>query len=211
MKFFIPLALLAGMTCPLHAATVTNQFDYILNAVVPDNDPIGFSDTRQVSSSITSITSVTIQLTMNGGWAGDLYAYVTHAGGFAVLLNRPGRSLTDLAGSGVSEFSITFDDDAPSDIHTAIPSSGALAGIFQPDARTIDPEDSLDTSPRSAYLASFNGLDANGDWTLFIADVAGGDQMIVSGWTLTIEGVPEPSTAMMALLGMLSLIWRRRP
>jgi len=209
MKISTPLALLAACA-PLHAATVADQFNFTLNAAIPDNNPIGFSDTRPVSTAITSITGVTIQLSMSGGWAGDLFAYVTHASGFAVLLNRPGRTLENLAGSGVSEFTITFDDNAPFDIHTAIPSSGSLVGVFQPDARTIDPDDSLDTSPRSAFLSSFQGLDANGEWTLFVADVVPGDQMILHGWTLSIEGVPEPSTSLMALLGTMLLLWRRR-
>jgi len=210
MKVLVPLALLACGLLPLHAATIINQFDFTVNSVIPDDDPIGFSDTRPVSTPVTSITGVTIQLSMNGGWAGDLYAYVTHASGFAVLLNRPGRSLTNLAGSGVSEFLILFDDNALFDIHTAMPSSGSVADLFQPDARAIDPDDSLDTSDRTAFLSSFNGLDANGDWTLFVADVAAGDQMVLSGWSLTIVGVPEPSTGVIALLGMMTLLWRRR-
>lgn len=210
MKILITLAVLAAGSFPLHATTIITRFDFTINQPIPDNDPVGFSDTRQVSSPITAITGVTILLSMEGGWAGDMYAYVTHASGFAVLINRPGRSGTNLAGSGVSQMSIILKDDAESDIHTAIPTTGLVSGEFQPDARMIDPDDSLDTSPRSAFLSSFHGLDANGEWTLFVADVAAGDQMVLNDWSLVVEGIPEPSTSVMALLGLMALLWRRR-
>ena len=31
-------------------------------------------------------------LNLSGGWNGDLYAYLVHNSGFAVLLNRVGRN-----------------------------------------------------------------------------------------------------------------------
>lgn len=210
MKILLPLTLLGACLHPLHAASVVNQFDFTVNAAVPDNSPIGLSDTRQIFSSITSITKVTVQITMNGGWTGDMYAYLAHGSGFAVLLNRPGRSLADLAGSGVSEFSVLLGDDAVFDIHTAIAPSGSFSGYFQPDARAVDPDDALDSSLRSAFLSSFEGLDSNGDWTLFVADVIPGDVMVLDSWSLTIEGVPEPGTATLVALAALGMLRRRR-
>lgn len=210
MKILIPLALLTGVSGQLQAATITGQFDFIVGTAIPDNNGIGFSDTRSISTPITSITGVTIQISMGGGWAGDMYAYVTHASGFSVLLNRPGRKLSDIAGSGVDELVIEFGDNALTDIHTALPSSGAVSGFFQPDAREIDPDNSLDSSPRTAFLSSFNGVDANGDWTLFMADTVTGDQMTLNGWSLSIQGVPEPSTAILAGIGAICCLRRRR-
>jgi hypothetical protein len=210
MKILIPLALLTGVSGPLQAATTTGQFDFIVGTAIPDNDALGFTDTRSISTTITSITAVTIQISMEGGWSGDMYAYVTHASGFAVLLNRPGRKLGDLIGSGVDELVIEFGDNALTDVHTALPSSGAVTGFFQPDARNIDPDDSLDTTPRTAFLSSFNGVDANGDWTLFVADTVTGDQMTLNGWSLEIQGVPEPTTAILAAFAAIGLLRRRR-
>lgn len=126
-----------------------------------------------------------------------------------MLLNRPGRSALDLAGSGSSGFDITLSDDAVTDIHNIGP-SGHISGLFQPDARDEDPFDALDTSPRTAFLSSFQGLDANGSWTLFVADNAAGDQSTLLGWGLTITGVPEPSRALLLILGLGGLAMRRR-
>jgi len=209
MKPLITLTCLVMSYCAVHAATtLTNT--YIINTSVPDNSGIGISNTQQVSTEITSISEVSIQVTMSGGWSGDIYAYITHGSGFAVLLNRPGRSLIEPAGSGTIDLSVILADSAATDIHTGIPASGSLSGIYQPDARAIDPDNSLDTTPRTAFLSSFNGLDPNGNWTLYVADVATGDTMTVANWSLTISGVPEPATGLLASLGASLYCVRRK-
>jgi hypothetical protein len=147
---------------------------------------------------------------MQGGWAGDMYVSLLHGSGFAVLLNRPGKTLENPLGSGVNDMIISFDDAAPADIHTAITDLGSFTGSYQPDARETDPDSVIDTSPRTAFLSSFNGLDANGEWTLFVADVSSGDQMTVNSWSIEIQGVPEPSTAVITTLSVLGLLRRRR-
>jgi hypothetical protein len=199
MNPLLSASLLISFTLSLHAASTVSQ-TFVIGTQVPDNSAIGLSETRQISSSITSISEVEVQLVLSGGWAGDLYAYVTHGSGFSVLLNRPGRSLARVAGSGVSSLSTTFSDASPSDVHTALPATGPVSGFFQPDGREIDPELSYDTSPRSAMLSSFVGLDANGDW----------DTMTLESWSLSITGVPEPATATLMAGAALGLLRRRR-
>ena len=65
------------------------------------------------------------------------------------------------------------------DIHmyrtsSAFISDAPLSGIWQPDGRKVDPADVLDTDPRAAMLSSFANLNANGQWTLFLADLNSG-------------------------------------
>jgi subtilisin-like proprotein convertase family protein len=203
------LALLALLPLTSQAATTISD-TWIVNHTVPDNNPIGLSDTRILVSEVTSIESVEVSLDLFGGWAGDLYAYLSHGSGFSVLLNRPGRTAAVDEGSGVVSMLVQISDLGVSDIHTALPSSGTAIGMFQPDGRNIDPALSLDTTPRAALFDSFYGLDASGSWTLYIADVASGDTMTLNSWSLKVSGVPEPSVAMMALLGSLCLGYRRR-
>jgi subtilisin-like proprotein convertase family protein len=210
MKPLVSISLLASFSLSAHAASTVSQ-TFIIGTQVPDNSPIGLSESRHISSSITSISEVNVQIVLSGGWAGDLYAYLTHGSGFTVLLNRPGRSLADVAGSGVSALTASFSDSYSGDIHTTLPASGAVNGFFQPDGREIDPDNSLDTSPRTAMLSSFIGLDASGDWTLYVADVSSGDTMTLASWSLTITGVPEPATATLVAAGALGLLRRRRP
>jgi hypothetical protein len=54
-------------------------------------------------------------------------------------------------------------------------------------------------------LDSFNGLDPNGSWTLYIADVAsGGGFGTLRSWGLEITAIPEPTPA--ALLVCYALV-----
>jgi hypothetical protein len=107
---------------------------------------------------------------------------------------------------------ISFEDAALSDIHTAIPmTGGSFSGTFQPDGRTTDPYDVLDSDSRPAMLSSFTGLNANGTWTLFIADQSAGETSTLQSWSVTITGVPEPSTLLLSGLAIPFLLRRRRP
>lgn len=194
------------------ASTTWNGPTWNVSTAIPDNNDVGLVSTQTVSATgITEIESVTVTINLSGGWNGDLYAYLVHDSGFSVLLNRPGRSLSNLDGSAASGMSITFDDSALSDIHTAMPmSGGSVSGTYQPDGRITDPLAVLNTDLRPAMFADFIGIDSNGSWTLFIADQSAGETSTLQSWSLNIVGVPEPSAAMLGVLGMLLLLRRKR-
>lgn len=193
----------------LHAA-MTMTLDWTVNSTIPDNNPTGLADSRMITDSpIGFITSIEVRFQTSGGWNGDLYAFLQHDSGFSVLLNRPGRSLMEVIGSSASGFNVTFSDDAVTDIHN-VAGGGVITGAYQPDARNVDPDTVLDTDSRTAYLSNFQGLNANGDWTLFVADNAAGDNATLTSWGMTIVGTPEPSRAMFLMLGLISLTMRRR-
>lgn len=62
-----------------------------LGQVIPDNNPSGVAYALQFTQTGWRITDLTVTFTITGGWNGDLYAYLSHLGGVAVLLNRVGR------------------------------------------------------------------------------------------------------------------------
>jgi hypothetical protein len=160
---------------------------------------------------LTEIQSVTVALNFNGGWNGDLYAYLVHGTGFAVLLNRPGRDTGTPDGASSVGMTIVLDDAAASDIHTGIPmSGGVVTGTWQPDGRTTDPLLVVAADSRTALLSSFSGLDANGNWTLFVADQSAGHVATLESWSLTVTGIPEPSVLLLAGIAPLGLLRRRR-
>ncbi|MDB6016994.1 MAG: hypothetical protein JWR19_1483 [Pedosphaera sp.] len=175
------------------------------------------SDTRTLSlgsQNLFSITDLQVTLQISGGFNGDIYGYLVHDGGFAVLLNRSGRTSGNSTGYGDSGFNITLSGSALYDIHNYQNITGAvspLTGTWAPDGRFIDPSLVLDTDPRTALLSSFNGGDPSGDWTLFLADLDFGGQATLQNWTLTVTAVPEPSSWILGFLG-LSGLWlvRRR-
>ena len=164
--------------------------------VIPDGSMTGWSDTRAVSGTPAGpITDVSVSLNLSGGWNGDLYAYLVHGSGFAVLLNRVGRSSTDAPGYGTSGMNLTLSDAGLLNIHSV--SAPGAGGSYQPDGRNISPLASgatFSSTSSSALLGSFNGLNANGNWTLFVADVSGGGQSAVTSWGLDIAAVPEPAS-----------------
>ncbi len=176
---------------------------------IPDESHSGALFSRTITGSdIGLITSLKVTLNLNGGWNGDLFVYVAHESGFAVLLNRIGR---DGMGSGFGSdtfgMTATFDDaGVDGDIHTAsfLPRE-MVTGVFAPDGRTVG--DVSNNSERTAFLSSFNGLAGDGLWELFVADVSGGETSQLLSWGVSMEGtsisIPEPSS-LLTLSGLLA-------
>lgn len=209
----IILALLLALGAAAQPAT--NTFSQTVNALIPDANPDGYSSSTLVSGLAGVIQSLTVSLDITGGFNGDLYCYLAFGNGFAVLLNRTGKSGTDSFGYGDAGFNISLSDVAATDIHLYGGNGGSpLTGTWQPDGRAIDPELVVGTDARTALLSAFTGSNPNGKWTLFVADLAGGYQSTLANWSLTIATVPEPNSGQ--LLGMLGGLltagawWRRR-
>ena len=205
------LGVLAAQSVATASTTWTSP-TWNVSTVIPDNDEVGLSDTHTVAiPQINQIENVAVTVLVTGGWNGDLYAYLVHDSGFAVLLNRPGRSLANPDGSATQSMAVRFEDSATLDIHTGLPMSGGLfSGAYQPDGRTTDPLLVLDTDPRTAMLASFTGLDPSGSWTLFVADQSAGFQSTLQSWSLEITGVPESGSAVIGMVSGIGLLIRRR-
>ena len=183
-----------------------------VNTEIPDNNDTGLVSIIPFVGSDPAVAKVEVIIETTGGWNGDLYAYLEHNGVISVLLNRPGNSAANPVGAASSGMSIRFTDTALADIHTAISdTAGAPAvGTYQADGRNVDPDSVTDASPRSKDLGGFNGSDPNGLWTLFIADVSGGEIAEFKSWSLAITTVPEPSSSLLVLLGTAGLLGLKR-
>lgn len=224
MKLPLTLAgcLLLGFSTPL-PAQILEIYSATPNLTVPDADVVGVASTINVSgSSILEITSVQVSLNLTGGFNGDYFAYLVHtlpgggAGGFVTLLNRTGVTGSDPVGYGDAGFNVTF-DSAGADIHLyqsfTNPGGAPLTGTWAPDGRSASPFSVTDLSPRDTSFSSFFGGTGDGTWTLFIADVAGGDQGQFVSWSMQIVGVPEPGTwavGACSLAAGLLTGWRRK-
>lgn len=195
------------------AVIVSYDTTFTESTFIPDNLQTGALFSRTIAGSdIGAITSLQVSLEISGGWNGDLYAYLAHESGFAVLLNRIGRTGLDPDGSDSSGMTVTFDDaGAGGDIHTGVfTMNQPVTGVFEPDGRTAHPVNGnvTDLSPRSAFLSSFTGLAGDGLWELFVADVSAGDTSQLVSWSLSMEGtsisaIPEPGS-LLALGGLLA-------
>ncbi len=220
MKSLLHLSLAAMLTLSSSAATLAVSFDN-LNAPIPDGSALGLNDQRLISTTSTILLSLSVTLNLTGGFNGDLYVQLTHDSGFSVLLNRVGRDAANVIGYTDSGFNVSFNDAAPAgDVHTyrtiatgnaATPLAGPLTGTWAPDGRATDPANVVTADARTAMLGSFIGVNPNGVWTLFIADLDGGGVSTLNSWSLNAEVVPEPS-GLMALSASL-ILWsaqRRR-
>ncbi len=187
--------------------------------VVPDNDSGGVTFQHTVNSfgSGYTITDVNVGIKLSSGWVGDLYATLTYqpagggSSGFVVLLNRVGKTtrvdpggedFTPYYGYGGANLDITLDHTgANGDIHT-YGGGVSVSGSYQPDGRGEYPGTGITSDTRNTSLASaFNGLSANGTWTLFFADRADTSYTTLDSWSLEIQAVPEPVTTALMILG----------
>jgi subtilisin-like proprotein convertase family protein len=211
-----PIRMISLLVCAC-ASEAMAGFVFNPNLAIPDNSILGVANTQTISMPAGIITGVKLSLDIVGtplasnAFDGDFYAYLQHASGFTVLLNRPGRTVSNAFGYGDSGLDVTFDDAAVNgDIHSygdlVNPAGGALTGVWQPDGRVTNPNSALASDPRPALLSSFNGLDPNGAWTLFVADVSPISTGTLKSWSLdlTVTPIPEPGTIG---FGILLLGW----
>lgn len=211
------------LTAPVVASLYDETFNFSPNLAIPDNNLSGLALNVPITSQILFIENVEVTLNISGGFNGDYYVYLRHetAGGtgFSILLNRVGRTSSNPDGYPDAGMTVTFSGSAVNDIHTyrsvTNPGGGPLTlGTWTPDGRNVNPANVLDTDARTATLDSFNGLNANGTWTLYLADVAALGQGTIVSWSLHIQGVPEPATfvggALAAGATLLGLRRRRK-
>src|SRR5437899_3577281 len=108
--------------CAFHAGATT--FSYSVGATIPDGNLNGFQNSQTIDSLAGAITELNVTLNISAGFNGDFYAFLSHNGVTAILLNRVGRSATQPVGYPDFGFGLnssgspfTFDDQAPQDVH----------------------------------------------------------------------------------------------
>ena len=173
---------LLSVCCATTATQAAFDWSVSANASIPDGDPVGMASRMVVSGQTAPISGLAVSLDISGSYNGDLYVYLTHGTGFAVLLNRVGVGAGSSLGYGDDGVNVTFTESAPNihdyrlalfgDANHAL--GGALTGNWAPDGRAVSPLSIGGGESVTASLASFKGLDANGEWVLYVADVNGG-------------------------------------
>jgi len=221
------LAVVVGMVLGAAGLARAGVFvDVPVGRTILDGDAGGLVSRVTVSGGAGILTHLRVSLDISGTWNGDLYSYLAHESGFAVLLNRVGQTDAGGVGYGDPGIDVTFDDDAVNgDIHSYRATlgnpeaglAGPLSGFWSPDARAVSPFGVTEAMARTAFLSGFEGGNPNGIWTLYVADVSGGDVHRLESWGLELEiqPIPEPAgwaaNALCAgLLGCWLLLRRRR-
>ena len=119
----------------------------------------------------------------------------------------------DPFGCNGAGMNVTFSDITAINIHAA--GNGYLSGNYRPDGQDVSP-----TSSPTSFSATggsitldgtFGGLDPNGVWTLFLADVVSSAGMsTLNGWSLNLTAVPEPDVSVVALASAVACAWWSR-
>ena len=205
MKLIFAGAVLLLALLPAQSVLFTSG---ALNQGIPDGNPTGLSSSLNVSGVAGNIVSLDVHLNISGGYNGDLYVFLSYNNQSAILLNRVGRSLTSSFGYDDAGFSIVLRDSAATDVHTygGVIGGGTLTGPWQPDGRATSPQTVLNTDARTAMLGTFNGMNPNGTWTLFVSDMAGGPDNLsrLDSWSLDVNPVPEPVNVALGAFGLLA-------
>jgi hypothetical protein len=182
--------------------------------VIPDNLPAGGSSTLSavnlLNPTIFTFDSVTIVVSTTHTWIGDLTVTLTSPGGTSVqLFRRPGTAGVGNSGdwlAGTYTFVLSGGIAMPNTNTNTIPGSSYNI-TSNPGSTQIIP------APNPNTYTAFTGQNLNGTWTLNISDNAGGDTGAISGWSMNISSIPEPTTAALLLLavgGLGAAAWRKR-
>ncbi len=191
------LVALLGLGIARGSLTYTETFGGV-NAAIPVGNPVGVSVSESVSDipGGQTVLGLTVDLTVSGGYNGNLYAYLVAPNGTVVtLLDRPGVMGGNPVGYGGSGLNVILSDAGTAgNIQTTAETPGAVfSGTYQ----------------AAGTLGNINGSAADGTWTLFFADeVTGGGQATLDGFSLGITAVPEQANmALVILLGLVVLHW----
>jgi len=140
------------------------------NLPIPDDDPAGVNDTLNIPAS-SNLLDVDIYINTTHTYVGDLKFTVSHNATSAVIIDRPGVPASTFGCSG-DNIDVTVNDEGPDgNIETQCANLPAIFG----DRVGGDP-------PSTSLLATFDGLDINGDWTLNVSDNAGLDLGTLVEW-----------------------------
>jgi subtilisin-like proprotein convertase family protein len=209
MKRILQLMLaLAGTTFVSQAAIYSTNWSsgFVNGTTVPDGSYSGWTDTRTVNTMPAgTLNGVAVDLNLNSGWTGDLYAYLQSGSGFVVLL--------DLVGGGsygpASNLDVTLAAGSSWGVNSIGGNiysygGGATSGTYwNPDNNNAG----ITLTANSGTLGSFTV--ANATWTLFIADLSGGGVTTVADWGLQMDitAVPEPATWAGMIFGGGLAVW----
>ena len=194
-KFLAMVAIVALAATGANGQIYNNSTD----VAIPDNPPVSSSIT--VAGFAGSITDVNVCMALNHTFDGDLDIVLAGPGGLVQHLTSDNGSSGDNFGNAST--GTYFDDEAATSITTGV---APFAGSFIPET-TAQPMTAPAPAATAGSLSRWDGMSANGAWTLWIDDDAAGDIGTLRHWSLSFNGAgndpacnlavpPPPATAL---------------
>jgi subtilisin-like proprotein convertase family protein len=164
---------------------------------VADAAPIGvanpYPSNINVAGTTGTVTNVTVTLNnFNHTFPDDVDILLVAPGGNNLLLMSDAGATLDARSAY-----LTFSDTAAAPIADGGP---AATGTYRPTnyeaAADVFPAPAPATSTNTTFAAAFNGITANGTWSLYVVDDIGVDVgTIGNGWTINITTSGTPATS----------------
>ena len=130
-----------------------------------------------------------VEINLNHTWVGDI----------GILLVAPNGVFLDLStsngGGGDNYINTIFTDAAPTFITASAP---PFTGTFRPEGRATtlgNPYSNVNPLGTFTFANTFNGINADGNWTLYINDYVAIDIGIINSWSITFGNTSNPPTA----------------
>jgi subtilisin-like proprotein convertase family protein len=183
------------LTLTVQAGIYNGSFS---DGTIRDGNPTGWANTVVVNETLPYVGHVNVNMNVSSGYNGDLYAYLSHGGVLVPLLNRVG---TGISGTSEPQFSFGFSTSGFNNI--TLDDNATLGSIHTVEFPQANQSYQPDHYSGGNSLVNFNGLTANGTWTLFFADLSGGEISTVQGWSLNVTAstVPEPVNVALVVFG----------
>ena len=215
MKTILLTIGLAGTLALNAAATTVNWYSDLVNTTVADNSSAGSTFSTATSGSWngtwasgSTIEGINVYLNISGGYNGDLYGYLVYNDGTTtrteILLNRIGGGNLAAAGSGFGSGTDAGSFTSLQAVGVRISDTGSAINGVTPGAATAVASGNYTPDSAATFASTFNNLNSGGTWTLFLADLATGDQSTLVNWGLDITVVPEPATWALIIFGVLA-------
>ena len=186
------------------SAAEVQTFSNTSPITIPDSGPGSPDPLGLLVSGVGSVTDITVSL------YGFTHTSPSDVG--ALLVGPTGQTVVLMDGAGgftpVSGLVLSFDDQATTQLpyFTALTSGTYVPGSFYSDTFSSP----APQGPYGSLLNSFDGINANGVWSLYLEDFSPGDSgALTGGYAITVTSVPEPSTYMLFAAG-ISVLWLSR-
>ena len=167
--------------------------------VIPDNDPGGITSTLSGPDlvNLTDVNLIFDELLHSS--LPDLHLELTSPSGTTTVLVRAASEGGILQGVASPDHfvSTVFDDQAPTNLSAGV---APYTGSFNIDHPSVV----------AGPLATFNGEDAAGTWTLFLSDLSPLELGVLTRWSIQFTGEPlavlEPASRLLLVAVMLALL-----